>query len=158
MQIVHIYDIAGKSWFAQSTTAQGGSYPGGRGGFCSVVASAEDDSSHNIYIYGGSMYGDDSNEVFILTLPAFHWVSVYPPTNNSDALILQGNGHRCQKVHEKYMVAYGGQYTCQNETQSKRINGMVIYDMSSLTWTTKVEIGNQKYSVPQALYEIIGGK
>lgn len=43
-------------------------------------SSAEDNSSHKIYIYGGLFLQDgvESNEVFILILPVFHWVSVYP--------------------------------------------------------------------------------
>ena len=45
---------------------------------------------------------------------------------------------------------------CDNELG--KFQGMVIYDMSSLEWTTKVELENQKYLVPKVLYEIIGGE
>ena len=163
MESVNVFDIATQTWFAQSTTAQAGFHPPGRKQFCSVVASAEDNSSHNIYIYGGR---DDSSgeksEVFILTLPAFHWVSVYPSAKDIfDVDVRRTYSHRCQKVYEKHMVAYRGSTLyngCDSDKELKKFQGMAIYDMSSLTWTTKVELENQRYLVPQVLYEIIGGR
>ena len=163
MQTVHVYDIATNSWFTQPTTAEMDHYPTGLSGFCSVVASAEDNSSHNIYIYGGLSATESmgSANIFILTLPAFHWVLVYPSANASDLGIRRTYQHRCQKVHEKHMVAYRGyntNYTCDSDKASGKFQGMTIYDMSLLTWTTKVTLEDQKYLVPQALYDIIGGE
>ena len=162
METVHIFDIATSTWFAQSTTSHSG-YPAGRSGFCSVVASAQDGSSHNIYIYGGVTPPDPNpnNGVYVLTLPAFLWVTVYPSvTYDADTDIRQSQNHRCQKVQEKYMVAYRGTTSnskCVSDKALKKFQGMAIYDMSSLVWTTKVEL-NQEYSVPPVLSEIIGGK
>ena len=160
--IVHVWDIATKTWFAQSTTVETGSlYPGSDTiQQCAVIASAEDNSSHNIYVYIG---GPDTAllGVFILTLPAFHWVLVDQPPEDDHWRVILTN---CLKVHEKHMVLYrGGVYvadnlTCDYEKSSKRFQGMAIYDMSSLTWTTKVELKNQKYLVPEILYAVIGGK
>ena len=162
---MYIFDIATETWYTQSTTAEARRPPSASDGsdFCAVVASAEDNSSHNIYIYGGYLpVGRPSNEVFILTLPAFHWVAVYPSlTEDPDVDVRRTYQHRCLKIHEKYMVAYRGlteSGICDSDPKSMRFQGMAIYDMSSLTWTTKVELEDQKYSVPQALYEIIGGK
>ena len=163
-QTVHVFDIATKTWFAQSTTAEQGFYPSPRAGFCSIVASAQDNSSHNIYIYGGWSQGGMrtyiTSDIFILTLPAFHWVSVYPLTGDESELENRPiQNHKCQKLHEKHMVAYRGgkDYLCDNKNLEK-FQGMTIFDISSLTWTTMVELENPKYVVPQALYEIIGGK
>ena len=52
------------------------------------------------------------------------------------------------------MVAYRGKTagTCDNNIGSVKFRGMAIYDMSSLGWTTKVELENQTYIVPQRLY------
>ena len=64
MDIVHVFDIATNTWFTQRTTAEE-KYPSGRISMCSVVASAEDSSSHNINIYGGydiSTKGAGTNE------------------------------------------------------------------------------------------------
>ena len=164
--IVHIFDIATNTWFTQHTTAQE-KYPSGAG-VCSVVASAEDSSSHNIYIYGGYYQGAIGtngtviNEILVLTLPAFHWILVYPSEcGDGTCDNRRVYDHKCQKVYEKHMVAYRGDYFnnyCDNEERLGKFQGMVIYDMSSLEWTTKVELENQKYLVPRVLYEIIGGE
>ena len=164
---VNVFDIATDTWFTQLSTAHE-KFPTQRATFCSVVASAEDSSSHNIYIYGGrsDTYGGPPmmSDIFILTLPAFHWVSVYPLVNDTcpdnTCELHEIFEHKCQKAHEKYMVAYGGlnlQYRCTNSALNI-FQGMTIYDMSSLTWTTKIELENQKYLVPEVLYRIIGGK
>lgn len=154
MQTVHVFDIATKTWFAQSTTARQGFYPSGRFRFCSVVASAVDNSSHNIYIFGGWDQADALlSGVFILTLPAFQWVQVYSESPDD---LQRTTSHKCVKIYEKHMVSYRGYSgTCDGKIKSQ---GMMIFDMSSLTWTTKVELENQKYLVPKVLYDIIGGK
>ena len=159
MKKVHVYDIATNAWFAQTTTIEGGIYPSGRIEFCSVVASAEDNSSHNIYIYGGlnGLSNPKEQDIYILTLPAFHWVPVYTGFGNARRI----SGHRCHKIHGKHMVAYRGENfndTCDGSQEVGKFQGMAIYDMSSLEWTTKVELDNAKYLVPQALYQIIGGE
>ena len=157
---MHIFDIATSTWFTQITTSVGGMYPKGEAGFCSVVASAADNSSHNIYIYQG--VDESTSSVFILTLPAFIWVQVYTlPLPVSEGDIDPTYRHRCQKVHEKHMVAYRGQSlsnTCDFDKSSGRFQGMAIYDMSALKWTTTIELENQQYLVPEPLYKTIGGK
>ena len=162
---MHVFDIATNTWFTQLTTGQG-TYPNDRTNMCSVVASAEDSSSHNIYIYGGyddiGTYQTVTNEILVLTLPAFRWIMVYPSyCGNGTCDTRRVYGHKCQKVYEKYMVAYRGSNFnnyCDNDERLGKFQGMVIYDMSSLEWTTKVELENKKYSVPRVLYEIIGGE
>ena len=164
MKNVLVFDIATETWFSQSTTTTttDNSYPGGRVRFCAVVASAEDNSSHNIYIYGG-MDGSSKNmaDIWVLTLPEFRWIPVYPSTDEEYySSFGWTSGHRCHKVHEKHMVAYRGQnqnFTCDNDKRVEKFQGMTIYDMSALKWTTKVEVGNQRYLVPEELYNIIGG-
>ena len=101
---MHIWDNATKTWLAQSTTAEKGLYPANPMiNYCSVVASAEDNSSHNIYLHIGGH--DTAGSVFILTLPAFHWVLVYEPPDDYGP---QDKGSQCLKIHEKHMVVYRG--------------------------------------------------
>ena len=165
-ETVHVFDIATNTWFAQPTTAEAGFYPTDRLGFCTVVASAEDNSSHNIYLYGGYLPSQGPltclNDVFILTLPAFHWVSVYPSVNDtSDLDIRKRSQHKCEKLHEKYLVAYRGNNAgndCDYEKGRQKFQGLGIFDMSSLEWTTKMELGNPEYLVPPVLSDIVGGK
>lgn len=49
-------------------------------------------------------------------------------------------------------------FPCNGTQDLTNPKGMVIYDMSSLAWTTVVKLENQKYLVPQVLDEIIGGR
>ena len=155
---MHVWDIATETWFAQSTTAEAGLYPTDyTSSYCSVVASAEDNSSHNIYLYIGG-YETDGTRLFILTLPAFHWVLVYEPPEYD---YRQATGAECLKIHEKHLVIYRGwsdNNICDYDKDSKRFQGISIYDISSLTWATKVGLRNQKYLVPVKLHAIIGGK
>ena len=174
MGIVHVYDIAGNAWFSQFTSTEAishvdampGDYPlpTGRMEMCSVTASAEDNSSHNIYIYGG-WDGSGSaveSDVWILSLPAFVWVSANPKTVIDPESNTRGiSKHRCQKIHDRYMVAYRGKNVndiCDSDRRFPKLHGMTILDMSSLQWTTKVKIDNQKYLIPSELYFTIGGK
>ena len=150
LRTVHVWDMATKTWFAQATTAERGLYPAENDIDCCVVASAEDNSSHNIYLVGGLI----DTKIFILTLPAFHWVSVYVSAG------IRGSGSECLKVYEKHIVVYRGDANWDNcdYYHTRRFQGMEIYDMSSLTWTTEVRLKNQKYLVPEVLHAIIGGK
>jgi Kelch motif protein len=53
--------------------------------FCSVVAAAADNSSYNIYIYGGydgvNATYTTSDDVYVLSIPSFTWVKVYSGTS-----------------------------------------------------------------------------
>ncbi|KAH8144419.1 uncharacterized protein LAJ45_11587 [Morchella importuna] len=51
MNKIDIYDIAKDEWYHQNTT---GNIPSHRANFCGQVASAPDNSSHQIYIFGGT--------------------------------------------------------------------------------------------------------
>lgn len=97
-----------------------------------------------------------------MTLPAFHWVSVYLSASDiADSTFRQTSNHKCEKIYEKYMVAYRGTTfnpSCDKAVGSKKFQGVMKFDVSSLTWTTKVELESPKYLVPQALYETIGGE
>ena len=153
LQTVHVWDIAAKTWFTQATTAERGLYPPDFANiYCSVVASAEDNSSHNIYILGRNV-GGGGIWVFILTLPAFRWVPVYLSAE------YHGSESKCLKIYEKHMVVYRGKdWDGCDYDHAMRFQGMGIYDMSSLTWTTEVRLKDQKYLVPEVLHAIIGGK
>src|SRR5882762_6933066 len=75
--------------------------------FCSVVAAAADNSSYNIYIYGGYDGIDSSHhtsdDVYVLSIPSFTWVKVYSGTSTHGR-----SGHKCVKVHPDQMFVLGG--------------------------------------------------
>ncbi|KAI5782064.1 hypothetical protein DFH27DRAFT_656515 [Peziza echinospora] len=147
-----VFDPEKGKWYTQSITAQDNNYPSTpRTDFCVVTASAEDNSSHMVYLYGGykdSWGGSPLSDIYVLTLPAFHWILVPART------VKGTGGMACEKVQEKYMVAYRGNIWepgCMDET-----GGVQVFDMVNLQWTRTVEAG-KKFEVPGKVVDVIGG-
>ncbi|KAF4631207.1 hypothetical protein G7Y89_g6917 [Cudoniella acicularis] len=77
MDTIYVYDIASSELYTQTA---GGNVPHPRRQFCGGAAWAPDQSSYNIYIYGGLGFGADGagfNDVYILSLPSFQWINWY---------------------------------------------------------------------------------
>lgn len=160
MDTINLYDIGTKTWYTQVATADGGNFPARRREFCAVPASAADGTSHNIYVYGG--YDQDVNlsspslaDVWILTLPYFHWV--YAGRSNVGKESIQ-----CNLVSERYMVAYKGRQGGSGEAYWGCDNSWVdgpMFDITSLEWTSDYAhpAGTPVYQVPEKLYRVIGG-
>ena len=149
---VDVYDIDSKTWFTQPTTAdKGNGFAPERQEGCAVVASAPDGSSHNIYMYGGWVVNEKPfTDIFILSLPSFHWVNVGtgldPPRIN----------HRCAVVHNKFLVSSRGS---GRDNKCDTNNGLQLFDMSALQWTTRLDAtADHEYVIPQALFKVIGGE
>ena len=156
MERVHVFDIASSRWYEQETTAEEDIFPRKREEFCAVVASAEDGSSHNIYIYAGWDFSVNSDwdtlttDVYVLSLPSFHWIPVsrglQPRTKN-----------KCAKVQQHYLISYRGEL--QPDAPCDKNQGLQIFDISTLDWTESFTVsGESKYTVPEKVYSIIGGE
>lgn len=161
MRKVLVYDSGTGSWYAQATTADGSDFPDGRWHFCAVAASAPDNSSHNIYVYGGEsreLVPDALDDMWILSVPSFHWLRV-----DVDSVPRKSVG--CTTVAERYMVTYGGtkpgwgkegdEDECDQENY-----GLRLFDMSSLAWTSRYEgppSGTHAFTVPKRVFDAIGG-
>ena len=70
---VQIYDIATRAWFAVNAT---GDIPSPRKAFCSAVSAAPDDSSFQMVVHGGTYASNTLDDVYVLTIPAFHWIKM----------------------------------------------------------------------------------
>jgi len=91
-----------KAWYQQKTT---GTAPKTRAQFCTVLVAAADNSSYNIYVYGGTGPTQGNyDEVWVLSIPSFTWSQVY--TGNSVRF-----GHTCHLVGNRQMLAVGGSST-----------------------------------------------
>ncbi|KAN0087217.1 hypothetical protein V8E54_000905 [Elaphomyces granulatus] len=135
MQTVPVYDVANNQWYMQQTS---GDIPPQLTLFCSVVAAAADNSSYNIYLYGGydgrrsSKYASD--DVYVLSIPSFTWVKVYSGTSTHGR-----TGHKCVKVHPDQMECYD-------------VFGNILKFQDSYSPTTWSE-----YNVPSLVTAQIGG-
>jgi hypothetical protein len=83
MTTIDIYDIGSATWHTQLASG----VPGSRDGIpapryygCSVMVSSPDNSSYNIYMYGGEskpgLPGSKFNDIWALLIPTFTWVKL----------------------------------------------------------------------------------
>jgi hypothetical protein len=154
MSTVAVYDIANQVWYEQETEGAPGQLTQG----CTVIASAQDGSSHNIYWYGGfdglHPAGEFNDDVWVLSVPSFMWMKVYSGTSTHGRA-----GHRCTKPYPDQMFVIGG-YSSLSGTALTCVEGGIIqiYNLSSNEW---IESYNpdvwSNYTVPSMIYEMIGG-
>jgi hypothetical protein len=136
-------------WYSQNTT---GVAPVPRIDACLVVITAPDNSSYNIYMYGGRDGADAYyDETWVLSLPSFQW-----------KLVDQGTKPRysptCHVVGNRQMITTGGSDTsaltsgCDWQTR-----GVGVLDMSSIVWGSTYNAAADPYVVPDIIVEVIGG-
>jgi hypothetical protein len=153
MKTVSVYDVASGTWYNQPTTGQ---QPGPLTQGCTVVASAQDNSSHNIYWYGG-FDGIDvtkpfSDDVWVLSVPSFVWTKVYSGNTAHGRA-----GHKCVKPYPDQMFVIGG-YPAESGYSPTCVEIVQVFNLSSATWMTSYDPAVwSNYSVPSMVYLMIGG-
>ncbi|KAI0198287.1 hypothetical protein F4808DRAFT_263372 [Astrocystis sublimbata] len=118
MSTIYIYDVnttsnpdstdSNNGWWTQNVD---GEVPPPRVDFCTVVVSAPDKSSFNVYLYGGwdPTKPDEFDDIWVLSIPSFTWTQVY--TGQSPRW-----GHTCHVVGGRQMITVGG---TNNDTYTK---------------------------------------
>lgn len=151
-------------WYNQSTS---GETPPPRIDFCVLpaVKSAKDNSSHNVYMYGGydPMKNASYDDVYILSLPSFTWTKVYSGQNPKF-------GHTCHSAGNRQMMTVGGlldtnlyavettgQLPNLNTSKCDRWGGVALFDLSNLTWGSFFNPYAPEYQLPTKLVDVIGG-
>lgn len=163
MNQVNIFDVStvlgtanntSDGWYTQTIT---GTAPESRVDFCLVLASAPDNSSHNIYMYGGwdpTQSNKYFDEVWVLSLPSFTWVEIYNGT-------APRFGHSCHTVGNRQMITIGGLDNvnatdyCDWEFMS-----VAIYDLTDGTvngWGSIFSVDKPPYQVNAQVSAVIGG-
>ena len=106
------------------------------------------------FVYGGYLppYGQENialDTIHILTLPAFNWIQVpYNPQHPR-------TGHTCSSVGGSQLIVIGGldpsigyspnvTYGLYS-TPDPFIQGVAIFDMTELTWSSKYTANAQSY-------------
>ena len=151
MTSIPVYDIANGDWYIQQTS---GDAPPQLTSFCSVVASAPDGSSHNVYIYGGydglNAVDLPSDDVWVLSVPAFKWVKVYSGTSSHGR-----SGHVCTAPYPDQMLIFGGLH--QDPTQC--VDGIIqVFNLNTLDFQDSYSPSTwSHYEVPDKLSAVIGG-
>ncbi|ORY15499.1 hypothetical protein BCR34DRAFT_179054 [Clohesyomyces aquaticus] len=139
------------TWYSQPTS---GDIPPPRVDFCSIIVSAPDNSSHNIFVYGGrdptakneTIYYDD---IAILSLPSFTWISYY---NGKSPRW----GHTCHKVGNRQMLTIGGHNKYDNICDWEK-KSVAILDLPSAEWGSLYNAFDDQYILSDVIIAKIGG-
>jgi hypothetical protein len=134
-----------------------GETPGTLAQGCTVLASAADGSSHNIYWYGGFDGIDQSqnfnDDVWALSIPSFIWTKVNNGTGNGRA------GHKCIKPYPDQMMVIGGYSPLTGDLPTCLADGIIrIFNLSSTRWIDSYDPNVwSEYQVPNVITDVIGG-
>ena len=145
-------------WYTQTTTGQ---IPPNRRKFCAGSTWAIDQSSYNIYLYGGFGFGENTtgfDDVYILTLPTFEWIKWYPEAPGASA---PHGLLSCNVIDNAQMIVMGGNFTNSTNCDVPAVGAQHNLNLG------QVNPDNSKwyhflpnltsYSVPSDIISITGG-
>ncbi|KAL9103887.1 MAG: hypothetical protein Q9163_001124 [Psora crenata] len=163
MSSVQVYDIDSRRWSQVLAT---GDIPRPRSEFCSVLSAAPDDSSFQLTIFGGWSQSENYalDDIYVLTMPAFHWIQIKGMTN-TDANFASHVGrirHSCHAYNDRQMIVLGGVVMKENiPSDISRCDGsypvIKLLDTTTFQWQHDFPLPNATYQVPPSVYEVIGG-
>ncbi|KAK5697180.1 hypothetical protein LTR97_007315 [Elasticomyces elasticus] len=169
MNQIYLYDIAIGKYYTQTTS---GTAPDMRRRFCGGVSWPDDQSSYNIYFFGGLQPNDKQGvgfgDVWILSIPSFTWTQWYPGLNGSARFSASPGEHHsssCNIVDLSQMIvmASGGYFPNSSNTDC---------DAKSIWGQHNLNLGNNNveeaawyqylpnvtsYQVPSTIIDVIGG-
>ncbi|KAL9619328.1 MAG: hypothetical protein Q9160_006008, partial [Pyrenula sp. 1 TL-2023] len=147
-------DSSGSGWYKQAAK---GDIPTPRIDFCLISVSASDNSSHQIYLYGGRNATMFFDEIYALSVPSFIWTHIFTG-NNPRAF------HTCHLVGvdklygKSQMLTLGGtdstSFLQGCDVQNK---GIGVYNLNSGSWGSFYDATGGGYRVSESIYRIIGG-
>ncbi|KAI9778897.1 MAG: hypothetical protein M1839_007860 [Geoglossum umbratile] len=154
MRFIDVFDVASLddgpdgTWYTQQTS---GDFPDPRVEPCLVVASAPDNSSHNIYMYGGRNLQTTFDQIYVLSIPSFTWSKVHDGFQPR-------YGMTCHLVGNRQLLSVGGFSTFNLSTSCDwEDKGVHIFDMSQLSWGSLYNAYAENYTVPVQVVRQIGG-
>jgi hypothetical protein len=139
------------TWYQQKTS---GDVPSPRIDGCTVIGSAPDNSSHNIYMFGGwdpTKPNTWYDELYVLSIPSFTWVKMYHAESAR-------YGHTCHVVGRQ-MITTGGRNIRRNVTDycDWERHGIAVLDMPTMNWGSIYNATVGQYEVSPLIVDKIGG-
>ncbi|KAF4966000.1 hypothetical protein FSARC_6276 [Fusarium sarcochroum] len=155
---IFLYDVANEEWYTQKTS---GDTPGDRRRFCGGATWAKDQSSYNIYIFGGGGFPPDTagyDDIYILTIPSFQWMrGPYPAGTNYKSMM------SCNVVDNAQMLVIGGSYSnaSENDCDIPTLQGahnmnLGLQNEEDAIWA-RYQPNLTTYAVPTDIRTAIGG-
>ncbi|KAK2051845.1 cell wall anchored protein [Colletotrichum caudatum] len=162
MDQIFIYDVLSSKWYTQKAS---GGVPEMRRRFCAGVAWAADQSSYNIYMYGGAtapgVLGGGYDDLYVLSIPAFTWVKMYPAGRNGTG-DYPHHSLSCNMIPGRgQMIISGGQFpttpVCDSPGQWGTHNvDLGKRDPSRSVWGL-YRPNKTAYAVPDEVLAVVGG-
>lgn len=137
-------------WYRQKTS---GPVPNSRTDFCLVAAPSQDNSSTNIYMYGGRSNGAIYDDVYVLSIPSFTWVKVFVGESARWSVT-------CHFIPPRQMITIGGggdsttNITADCDWEYK---SLAVLDLSTIGWSSTYNADPPLYKVPDSVVKVIGG-
>lgn len=155
MEEISIYDVASGNWYKQVTT---GDIPGPLAQGCTVLGTAEDASSFNIYWYGGypalKANTDFEDAVWVLSLPSFIWTKI------ADGSTVHARvSHKCVRPYPDQMMVIGGIAQSAGGVVKCLDGAIQVFNMTSAEWMKSYDpaVYMDKYAIPAKVVNAIGG-
>ncbi|KAI5777253.1 hypothetical protein EDC01DRAFT_679259 [Geopyxis carbonaria] len=162
MAEIDLYDLANQKWYVQNAT---GDVPEARRRFCGAVVSAEDNSSHEVYIYGGLTATDRweaYDNVYVLSIPSFTWKRLLGKKGTEKSGHYDGS---CNIINSSQMLVIGGIFpkdmeakTCDVEGAAGVHNFDLAYNATKEAYWVSYVPELTGYKLPPILVKEIGGK
>ncbi|XP_014552037.1 hypothetical protein COCVIDRAFT_30500 [Bipolaris victoriae FI3] len=161
MSTIHIYDMASSKWYTQTAS---GTAPPTRRQFCADVTWPDDQSSYNIYLYGGYGFGGTPafDDVYILSLPSFTWIKAFPlGDGGSNPVVVGHGGCSANVINRTQMLVIGGWFPIYDKCDSPESQGqhnMVLgFNGEGAKLWDKFQPKIDDYVVPSPIVAAIGG-
>ncbi|KAK6078523.1 Kelch repeat-containing protein-like protein 5 [Seiridium cupressi] len=160
MDEIFVFDMASSRWYKQVAN---GDIPGMRARFCAGVTWAEDRSSYNVYLYGGlgmPNYTSGYDDVYILSMPSFTWIKMYPNTTTLEQY--PHHSLSCNVIDGSQMIIAGGSFPLDDHTcdvpEQYGTHGLDLGEQNEDTSPWFLYRPNiTEYVVPSIISDIIGG-
>ncbi|KAK3357381.1 hypothetical protein B0T25DRAFT_589681 [Lasiosphaeria hispida] len=159
MEQIFLFDVLSSKWYTQNAT---GNVPPMRRRFCAGATWARDQSSYNIYLYGGSGMPPETagfDDVYILSIPSFQWIKMYPDRDGTGQY--PHHSLSCNVIDGAQLIIIGGTFPLTDECDVPDQFGSHNLDMGQqnpdkASW--KLFRSNlTSYAVPGLIISAVGG-
>lgn len=124
-----------------------------------MVVPAADNSSYNIYMFGGSSNDNISgsfNDMWVLSLPSFKWIKIRNKASDSAYIPLARTSHTCHLIGKRQMVVIGGARSAAAHKQCNT-KSVFVFDLTRLVWRNEFDPNEVAYELPKNITDVIGG-
>lgn len=138
-------------WYRQKTS---GPVPNSRTDFCLVAAPSQDNSSTNIYMYGGRSNGAIFDDIYVLSIPSFTWVKVFVGESARWSVT-------CHFIPPRQMITIGGGGDSTTDIAADcdwEYKSLAVLDMSTIGWSSTYDANAAPYKIPDSVVKVIGGR